>query len=125
MYSAYEKEELQFKNHVKPGSINDTLADANFISSHTIYKIKIVENGSQKLKSRIAPHCNVYSRKDQLKSDCCMCIPVGICIVLSIASINKWTITKSDDKAVFLKTGPAQIDVYVRPPRESKDKMHY
>lgn len=54
-----------------------------------------------------------------------MCSPVGIRKVLAIAAIKKWKVTKSDVKAAFLKSGPAQRDVYVRPPRESKDKIHY
>lgn len=42
MYLAFEKGELVFKNNVNLVSINDIPANTNFISRHTIYKIKIV-----------------------------------------------------------------------------------
>lgn len=40
-------------------------------------------------------------------------------MVESIAALNAWKVYKADVKAVFLKTGKADRDVYIRPPRES------
>lgn len=42
-----------------------------------------------------------------------MCSPIGIRIILTIATILNWAIAR------------AECDVYVRPPRESRDKMFY
>ena len=123
--NSYEAEELEFKKHVKPVLISDIPPDANVISSHTVYKIKMEENNQLRLKARIAPHGNEDSMKDQLKTDCCMCSPIGIRIILTIATIMKWAIARADAKAAFMKTGRAERDVYVKPPRESLDKMYY
>lgn len=54
-----------------------------------------------------------------------MCSPIGIRVILTTAAIRKWIITRADVKAAFLKTGTAERDVYVRPPRESRDRRHY
>lgn len=93
MYSTFEKEKLEFNHHVLLVKINDIRADSNVISRNTIFSIKIVENGSLKLQSRISPYSNEDSIKYQIKTDCCFCRTVGIKIVLSIAPIKIYTIT--------------------------------
>lgn len=60
--------------------------NANIINSHTIYKVKINEDKPMKLKARIAPHGNEDSLKSVLKSDCCICCPTGLRIVVMISS---------------------------------------
>lgn len=50
-----------------------------------------------------------------------MCSPVGMRILLSTATKQKWRLTKLDVKTAFLQTGQAERDVYVIPPRESDD----
>lgn len=57
-----------------------------------------------------------------MKSECCICPPIGIRVVLSVALLRKWRIVKADAKSAFLQTGPADRDIYVVPPRESKMK---
>ena len=54
-----------------------------------------------------------------------MCAPVGIRVVATVATIRHWRITKADVKTAFHKTGKADCDVFVVPPRECKDKRHY
>ena len=46
------------------------LQTTNIISSHAIYKIKLNEDLSLKLKARIAPYANEDSEKDVTKTDC-------------------------------------------------------
>ena len=54
-----------------------------------------------------------------------MCSPTVVRIILAIASIKGWILTKADVKAAFLQTGQALRDVYVIPPRECPDKDIY
>lgn len=89
-----------------------------------MYKIKVREEEELRWKARITPHGNEYSIKFELKSDCSMCLPLGICMVLTVAMVKTWIIIKPDVKEAFLKTGEAKRDAYVCPPRESKDRHH-
>lgn len=123
--NAYEAEELVFKKFVKCVPKSDVPTDANIISSHTVYKLKVQDDESLCLKARIAPHGNEDSLKSDLKSECSMCSPLGIRVVLTLTAIRRWPIVKADVKSAFLQTGEAQRDVYVRPPRESRDRRHY
>lgn len=66
--------------------------EANIISSHKIYNLKINDNQSQVLKARIAPHCNEYNNKFQFCFNCCMPPPVGIRVILNGAAILRWRI---------------------------------
>lgn len=63
LYMAYESEESELTNHVKCVPIPEVLFDANIVSSHTIYKIKVEEKHVLRLKARIAPHGKEYSVK--------------------------------------------------------------
>lgn len=47
--------------------------EANYISSHTLYKVNQNDDGSLKLKSRIAPHGNEDDLKEVLNNDCSTC----------------------------------------------------
>lgn len=125
LFKAYQEEELEFLKTVSVIPRSSLPRNANVISSHTIYKIKITDDDGLKLKARIAPHGNEDSIKEDLKSDCNMCSPSGVRVVLCIASIKGWRITKADVKAAFLQTGQALRDVYVIPPRECTSKDVY
>lgn len=54
---------------------------------------------------------------NELKSHFKMCSPAGVRIVLSIAYLKNWVVTKADVKAAFLQTGEALRDVFTIPPR--------
>ena len=95
---------------------------ANIISSHAIYKIKLNDDQSLKLKARIAPHGNEDSDKDVMKTDCCMCSPLGIRIVVSVSTYKKWRLIRIDVKTAFQQTGPAMRSVFVIPPKESRQR---
>lgn len=119
LHKAYDAEEAVFLKTVKIVPRGDVPNGANVINSHTVYKVKSNDDGSFKLKARIAPHGNEDALREQLSSDCATCPPVGLRLVESIASLKGWTLHKADVKSAFLQTGPAQRDVYVKPPRES------
>lgn len=58
LFNSYQTEEETFLNTVRPFPHNKVLSDANIISSHTLYKVKMNDDGSLKMKARIAPHGN-------------------------------------------------------------------
>lgn len=84
------------------------------ISSPVIYKFKLLYDQSLNLKACIATHGNEDSKK-YLRSDCAICLPVGMRIILSLVSIRRWRLSKIDVKTAFLQTGQAQHDVYLLP----------
>lgn len=94
---------------------------ANVICSDVIYKLQVRDENDLSLKVRIAPHGNEDSLKHKLRSDCAMCIPVGMLILISTAALHGWRLHKLYVKSAFLQTGNAERDVYVVPPRESSD----
>lgn len=80
---------------------------------HKIYKLKVNENGSLKLKSRIAPHDNEDRIMSELKSDCDKCSSSGVRFALCFATLEVWRLTKTDVKAAFIQTGQALRDLFV------------
>lgn len=87
LLNAYNSEEEDFKKTVKTVPIELVPKNANVISSHVTYKVKVNDDKSLKLKARIAPHGNEDSLKNELRSDCAMCPPIVIRIILSIAAL--------------------------------------
>lgn len=79
---------------------------------------KSIDDGSLKRKARIAPHSNEDNDKHLMRTDCCMCSPIGIRIVLSVTSYRGWRIVRVDVKTAFLQTGPAIRVVYMIPTAE-------
>ena len=80
------------------------------------------DDGSLKLKARIAPQRNEDDMKYFLSKDCTTCPPTGLRILESFASLYSWTVYKADVMAAFLQTGEEKKNVYVRPPKESPMK---
>lgn len=120
VYSVYEAEESQLRKQVAFDSIADVPPDARITVSHTIHEIRIDETNS--LRPRTAPHGNESSLKNKKKSDCAMCSPVGIRIVLAIAATRQWPLIKADVRPAFVGTGKDERHFYVRPPCESREK---
>lgn len=120
--NAFQREQDKFLKTVRPVLKNKVPAGSNIIGSHTLYKVKTNNDGSLKLKARIAPHGNEDDLKFVLNKDCSTCPPTGLRILESIASVHGWRVYKADVSAAFLQTGKAERDVYVRPPRESPAK---
>lgn len=109
--NSYDFEEAAFLKAVKVVPRNAVPPGANFISSHTLYRIKTNDDGSYKLKSRISPHHNEDDLRSDLSSDCATCSPAGLINVGSIGSLKKWKVHKANVKSAFLQTGSAARDV--------------
>lgn len=122
LYNSYKKEESDFLRNVKIVPRSSVPKSANIIGSHTIYKVKVTDDKSLKLKARIAPHGNEDSDTENLHTECCMCPPIGIRIISTVATVRKWRIIRADAKTSFLQTGPAGREVYVIPPAESNQR---
>lgn len=117
---AYDVEETHFKKRVQTNSLSDVVPHANIISSDVIYKIKMNDDLSIKLKARITPRGKEDSTKEMLRSDCSICLSPGFLLVPSAASLENWRLIKIDIKTAFLQTGNAERDVHVSP-IESQD----
>ena len=125
VWNAYKEEESKFMKTVREVSIDKVPKDSNVITSHVIYKVKANDNGSLKMKARIAPHGNKDKDRFELKTDSAQCPPTGIRILASVSTIMKWPIAKIDFASAFLQTGDAKRDVYVIPPRECRRRSNY
>ena len=125
VWNAYLEEEFKFMKTVREVPINDVPKNANVITSHVIYKIEANEDGTFKMKARIAPDGNKDRDRHILKTDCSQCPPTGFRILASISTIMQWQIAKIDFKSAFLQTGEARRDVYVIPPCECKRRNSY
>lgn len=89
--------------------------DTNIISSHIIYKVKLNDDSTLKLKARIASHGNEDSDKDLMRTDCCICSPIGIRFIFSSATYRSWPIIRIDVKTALLQSDPASRQVIVIP----------
>ena len=109
LVNAYKAEEETFLKTVRPVTHDKIPAGSNVISSHVLYKVKQNDEGSLKLKARIAPHGNEDDLKDVLSKDCMPCPPTGIRILESLASLFGWPVYRADVKAAFLQTGDSPV----------------
>jgi len=67
LVKAYDAEEETFIETVKIFARDDVPDHANVINSHFLYKLKQEDDGTLKLKARIAPHGNEDDLKDVLR----------------------------------------------------------
>lgn len=79
LLNAYKKEEEYFKKTLKMVSISDVSQNSNVIYVHVIYRGKVNDDHTLKLKARIAPHANEDNQKGELKSDWAMCLFTSWC----------------------------------------------
>lgn len=85
-----------------------------------IYKLKLEDGKFLKFKTISAPHGNEDSIKHDLQSECSLCSPVGMGILLSIDAVVKLNIFERDLKTAFLQTGEAIPEIFVIPCKRSK-----
>lgn len=119
---SYDAEESCFKKTVLLIPRTEVLSSTNMISSHVLYKLKLDHDSTLKLKALIASCENEDGLKYGMHSDCSICAPCGIWILLSIATIKGWRLSKADARSAFSQTGEATRNVYVTPFRESKHR---
>lgn len=96
--------------------------NANVISSHVAYKIKIDEDESLKLKDRICPHGNRDKEKDVIRKDSASVQFPIIRLMLRISALLSLRIGKVDISAAYLQSGPITREIFVRPPKEHGGK---
>lgn len=109
-----------FIKSVKVVARTDVPSNENVVSSHVRYKVKQNDDGTLKLKARIAPHGNEKNVKEVLTKDCTTCPSIVLRIVESIALLFGWTIYKADVNSAFRQTEAADRDVYMKLPRKSR-----
>lgn len=125
------KEEGASKRPVKEVHVSKISINANFITSHVIYKVKEMDDSTKILKKRIAPHGNKNKRTFYLKKDSAVCPPLGICLLLdnkrqipsSLFVILQWSLVKVNAKSTFIQIGKAERDVFVILPTECNPRM--
>ena len=117
--NAFKAEEERFLKECKVVPRSNVPKNANVIRSHVLYKMKERDDGSLTCKARIVPHGNEDSEKKNLKTDSASCPPLGMRVLFSFCNIFGWYLSKIDVKSAFLRTGPANRDVYVIPPHQS------
>lgn len=108
-----------FLTNVKCVPRSEVSKNANIIGSHTIYKLKLNEDESLKLKAHIPHPGKEDSDKDYMHTECCIRPPLGIHVVSSTATIRKWRSVRTDPEKAFMQTGKSQRYVHAHPPSES------
>ena len=69
VWNAYRDEESKFLRTVRKISMEKIPRNANVITSHVIYKVKVNNDGSLKMKFRTAPQGNRDKDRNILKTD--------------------------------------------------------
>lgn len=96
--------------------------NANVISSHIIYEVKVDEKGAKRLKARLRPHGNRDQDKRTIRSDSSNVQFDVMRLLLSLATVLRFTLGCIDVKAAYLQSGLITGDLYVRPPKEYTSK---
>lgn len=78
-----------------------------------------------KHKSGIAPRCTEDSPQIHFHSDFSQCTPNTFCLIISLATIQKFFLSKLDVTSAFLQTLLAECDFYVRPPTETDHRKQF
>ena len=77
VWNAYREIEAMVTKTVREVLISKVPKSSNIITIHVIYKIKAKDDGSFKMKARIAPHGNKDKDCELLKTDSAQCPPTG------------------------------------------------
>lgn len=88
LLKAYEAQEDEFTKRVRKVSVKEVPWGAHIIRSHTLYKTTLEVSGKLRLKAKIAPHGSEDSKKFELRTECPMCPPAGIKLVLTIETLK-------------------------------------
>lgn len=122
VFKNYEQQEEELLKHAKLVLIDKVYDKANFISSHTAYKINVDENDVLCLKECIPSHDVEKLMDFELSSDCATSHLLGFRTILTMSAARN---VRASIKAAIFKTIQASSDVYVCPHRETKDLLHY
>lgn len=94
VWNAYKDEEGKFMETVREVPVDKVPKSANIITNYVIYNVKAEDDGTLKMEARIAPHGNKDKEWESLKTDSSQCPSTGVRILISIATIMKWLISK-------------------------------
>lgn len=76
--NSYMNEERKFLENLQVLSRSSVPKSAIVIGRHTNYNPKVLDDQPRKLKARIAPHGNEDYDSENIRTECCMCSPIGI-----------------------------------------------
>lgn len=101
---AYPEEATAFKRTVKELPLDDLPRDFSVTNYHVLYKLKVNDDMSHKLKAMISFHSNEYLLKYEMRTDCGMRPSVGLRVPISVSALKMWRISKFDVVFAFLQT---------------------
>ena len=119
---AYDIEEANWQGVYEVVEESSIPKNANVVSSHVAYKIKVSEDGSLILKARICPHGNRDKEKDGIRKDSAAVQFPIIRLMLSLSALMGFRVGTIDISAAYLQSGPIQRLIFVRPPQEHSCK---
>lgn len=95
LYNAYRSEQESFLKKFRMIPSEQLPINVNIINSHVIYKVKINDDQTLKLKARIYKHVNEDEIKGELKKDGCICPPTGVRILSFFCYNNQMVCLKN------------------------------
>lgn len=102
--NAYDAKKADLKRTVQPVPIGEVPNNANTISSLVICNVIMLDDLTLELKAGIFHHVNEDRLLQEQESDCEMCSPVGMRLIISVTSLYRWRLSKLDVKNAFLQT---------------------
>ena len=90
------------------------------ISVRWVYKEKVDESGSMK-KARLVAR-GYEELNDNILTDSPTCNKDSLRVVISIIASKEWAVNSLDIKAAFLQGKELDREIYLKPPKEAKDK---
>lgn len=124
MKESYEKEATNWEGAYEEMNETEVPKGANIVGSHVLYKIKVSEDNSLKLKARICPHGNEDREKDTVRKDSAAAQFPVIRLVCSIIALLGFVIAGFDIAAAYLQSGKCPREIYMRPPMEHKRRRN-
>ena len=119
LYSkALEEELTNWKGQYEPCGITDIPPGSNIVGSHVVYRVKQDDNSALKFKARLVVHGNEDVQKNDVRKDAATAHLTTIRLILSMATLFRFTLAKIDIKAAYFQSGAIRRRIYVRPPRE-------
>jgi Reverse transcriptase (RNA-dependent DNA polymerase) len=91
--------------------------NANVVSSHTLHRAKLKDDGKFRFKARIVPHGNRDLEKDRIRGESKIACHSSYRTVMALSVVLGLKLVKVDFTAVFLKN-KSRRDVYVHPPSD-------
>ena len=117
---AYNEEEKNWDGVYQSVEEVSVPRDANVISSHVAYKIKVTEHDKLRLKARICPLGNLDKDKDGIRKDSAAAQFPTIRLMLSLSALLGLKVGTIDISAAYLQSGPIKREIFVHPPKEHR-----